>query len=316
MDVHRLPDRLVRIIELIALAAIPVFAAAKAPPRLNGYTAVAVRYAPVNKMVVSLQINGHPAKLLVDTGTSRMVLNTDAAPLLGVSPGMFGRRYIGYTRAGGQDVPLAFIKSVSAGGLNLGSSFVMLVDAAASRGASTAGRGHVDGAVGMEILMRHQAIINCRTRFIFFKADRAGASGIASLAGSEKFTRVPIAREQNDRLTVPFSLGGQTGRMFLDTGAFVTTFEGALLKSRGITLQPTNISARFSDGISRQYAMGQVNDLTIGDFKVPSRKFGAAALPNFARNLGATSITGILGMDLLYDSQAIIDLGSMSLFLK
>ena len=47
-----------------------------------------------------------------------------------------------------------------------------------------------------------------------------------------------------------------------------------------------------------------------------TEKFGVAALPRFALRQGATRISGILGMDTLYNCRAIIDLDGMNLFLK
>ena len=45
-------------------------------------------------------------------------------------------------------------------------------------------------------------------------------------------------------------------------------------------------------------------------------KFGVTTLPNFVTQQGGAIAGGILGMDMLYICHAIIDLESMSLFLK
>jgi hypothetical protein len=115
---------------------------------------------------------------------------------------------------------------------------------------------------------------------------------------------------------VPCAIGGQPGRLVVDTGAFLTTFNELSLKLRGIALQPTRATARFTSGLARRMTVGQINDFTIGDFKVPPSKFGAANLPGFALEQGNTRIDGILGIDLLFNSHGIIDFDSMSLFLK
>jgi hypothetical protein len=61
---------------------------------------------------------------------------------------------------------------------------------------------------------------------------------------------------------------------------------------------------------------GQINDLKIGGFKMPPAKFGVTALPNFTLLQSSARISGILGMDTLYNCHGIIDLDSMKLFLK
>ena len=87
------------------------------------------------------------------------------------------------------------------------------------------------------------------------------------------------------------------------------------LKSLGLAAEPTRISAQFAAEL-KQISAAKINDLNIGDFKVPAEKFGVAPLPQFALQQGGTKITGILGMDTLYICHAIIDLDGMNLFLK
>jgi predicted aspartyl protease len=139
---------------------------------------------------------------------------------------------------------------------------------------------------------------------------------LSAAASAEKFIRVPLRREASGALTVPCSVHGQSGRLLVDTGAFVTTFPDAFVKWLGISSEPTRVSARFATGTTRRVNAAQINDLTIGDFKVPPSKFGVATLPKFALRQGGTKISGILGMDTLYIHHAIIDLDEMNLFLK
>ena len=123
-------------------------------------------------------------------------------------------------------------------------------------------------------------------------------------------------REASGALTVPCSIHGQPGRLLVDTGAFVTTFPDTFFKLLGISSEPTRVSARFPTGTTQPISAAQINDLKIGDFKVPPAKFGVAALPRFALRQGGTRISGILGMDTLYICHDIIDLDGMNLFLK
>jgi predicted aspartyl protease len=322
VDIHRLPNRAVGITAFIVLAALSICVRANgaSPGHIGGSVAVPIHYAPLNKMIIGASINGHTANLLVDTGASQTMLDTEAAQLCGVAANQFGgRRYIGYQRFNGQLAPIAFIRNLTAGGMNLGNLNVALIDSsgrgnfAGSAGTST---GRVDGILGADVLVPHKAVINTRTKFVFFQPNGAPALQLASVASGEKFTKVPLRREENGGFTVPCSVGGQNGRVFVDTGAFVTTFNQALFKSLGVALQPAHVSARFSDGVSRDYEMGEVKNLVIGDFKVPPKKFGTASLPRFTSQGGGAPIVGILGMDLLYDCHAIIDFGSMNLFLK
>jgi predicted aspartyl protease len=306
--------RVAIVVVLLAIAPLAAFGAAKnrSPMYLPGYKAVPVQYGPMNKMIMSVRINGQPANLLVDTGSNQLILDAEAAELIGVRPSQRGLRYIRFTKIQGESLPVGFVQNISAGSMSFGSSLVTL------RRSSHAGAANAafDGVLGLDILFRHKALINCRTKLVFFKVDQARRINLGSVAGSEKFTRVPIQREETGALTVPCSIRGQPTRLLVDTGAFVTILHEAFVKSRGLVPEPTRISAQFGRGVAKRVSTAKVNDLNIGAFKVRPEKFGVASLPQFALQQGNSKIAGILGMDTLYLCHAIIDLDGMNLFLK
>jgi predicted aspartyl protease len=282
------------------------------PTQLNGYKAVRVHYSPLNKMIMSVRINGQPANLLVDTGSNQVILDSDAAGSFGVQPSQIGLRYIRFARINGQLLPVGFAQSLMAGSMNFGSTLVTLRDSSHSDTGGT----RVDGILGLDLLTQHKAVINCRTKLIFFKVDQTRPVDMSSVASAEKFTKIPLRRERNGALTVPCSIRGQPARLLVDTGAFITIFHEAFLKSVGIPVETTRVSAHFARGAARKVNAGRINDLKIGGFKMPPAKFGVTALPNFTLVQSSARISGILGMDTLYNCRAIIDLDGMNLFLK
>ena len=282
------------------------------PTQLSGYKAVRVYYRPLNKMIMPVRINGRRANLLVDTGSNQIILNAAAAASFGVQTSQGGLPYIQQTRINGQSLPVGFAQSLIAGGMSFGSTPVTLRKSSHSDTGGTL----IDGVLGLDVLTRHKAVINCRTKLIFFKVDQARQVDLSSVAAQEKFTRIPLRREENGALTVPCSIHGQPARLFVDTGAFLTIFHEAFLKSVGIPMEATRVSAHFAPGASRKISAGKINDFKIGNFKTPPGKFGVTALPNFTLRQGSARVSGILGMDTLYDCHGIIDLDSMNLFLK
>ena len=291
-----------------------IFASVKGswPTELGGYKAVRVHYGPLNKMIMPVNINGQPANLLVDTGASHVMLDADTAASFGIKPSQRGPRYIRFNEINGQELPLGFAQNLRAGGMNFGSTVVTLRESSHP----SAGDTSVDGVLGLDLLTRHKAVINCRTKFIFFKVDRTRQMDLSSVASAEKFIKIPLRREENGALTVPCSIHGQPARLLVDTGAFITIFQEAFLKSVGIPLEATRVSAHFPRGAARKVSAGQINDLKSGVFKMPPAKFGVTALPNFTLLRGSARIGGILGMDTLYNCHAIIDFDGMNLFLK
>ena len=261
------------------------------PTQLSGYKAVRVHYGPLNKMIMSARINGQRANLLVDTGSSQVILNAAAAASFGIKPSQGSLRYIRFTQINGQELPVGFAQNLTAGGMRFGGTLVTLRE---SRHSDTGGT-PVDGVLGLDVLTRHKAVINCRTKLIFFKVDQSRQMDLSSVASEEKFTRIPLRKERNGALTVPCSIRGQPARLFVDTGAFLTIFHEAFLKSVGIPMEATRISAHFAPGASRKISAGQINDLKIGNFKTPPAKFGVTALPNFTLRQGNARVSGILG---------------------
>src|SRR2546421_11663806 len=282
------------------------------PTQLSGYKAVRVHYSPLNKMIMSVRINGQPANLLVDTGSNQVILDAASAESFGVRPSQRDLRYIQFTRINGQLLPVGFAQSLIAGSMNFGSTLVTLRDSSHSYFGDT----RVDGVFGLALLARYKAVIDCRTKLIFFKVDQTRQMDLSSIASAEKFTKIPLQREANGALTVPCSIHGQPARLLVDTGAFITIFHEAFLKSVGVPVEATRVSAHFARGTSRKVSAGQINDLKIGGFKTPPAKFGVTALPNFTLLQSSARISGILGMGTLYNRNAIIDFDSMNLFLK
>jgi predicted aspartyl protease len=298
---------------LAFIAPISVFGAARnhSVMHLPGYQAVRVYYEPLNKMIMPVRINGQAGKLLVDTGSNQVILNAEAAELFGVTPSPRGLRYIRFTEIQGESLPVGFVQNISAGSMNFGSSLVTLRRSSHA----DAGNAAFDGVLGLDILFRHKALINCRSKVVFFKVDQTRRINLGSVAASEKFTRIPIQREETGALTVPCSIRGQPARLLIDTGAFVSILHEGFIKLLGLATEPTKISAQFGRGASKQISAAKT-DVHIGAFKVPLKKFGSAPLPQFALQQGNSRIAGILGMDTLYICHAIIDLDGMNLFLK
>jgi hypothetical protein len=69
--------------------------------------------------------------------------------------------------------------------MKFGSNPVVLRDSARSG----TGKDNVPGILGLQILLRHKAVINCRTRLVFFEADQSRDMNLTAVASSEKFTR-------------------------------------------------------------------------------------------------------------------------------
>jgi predicted aspartyl protease len=288
-----------------------------------GYTGVQLTRGVQNHLLLPGNVNGHAASFVLDTGADATFLRADRASNLGVSS--TGRQY-----------PLGNGKSLSHAAIDLrvgdmlfGKTNVGIADPSQRAGSMPA-----DGSIGLDILRRNKAVINCRTRQVFFKTDSSRRSDLAATARGKGFVEVPIQEDRDGYLMVPCSIGGKSGVMLLDTGAFVTILNDAVARAAGIGGHSSRLTAGGFDGQVRSLELAQVDNLKVGSVSIASHQL---ALMNFSserhsrkslfigfsrveavehRDSGRESFFGLLGNDLLDSHQAIIDLESMNLFLK
>ena len=163
-------------------------------PSLPGYVAVPVRYDSWNKMLMEAVVNGHRARLVVDTGAGYSVLEAGRARSLGVSPVGADSPFGQYTNLNGESYRVGYINSLRAGAMDFGSGPIALFTPANAHAAeaSRLNGDNDDGVLGADILTRYKAVINCFTKTIFFKTDSSAHLKIARFATSQHFMKVPL----------------------------------------------------------------------------------------------------------------------------
>lgn len=295
--------------------------------RPNGYEVVPLTRGSQNHLLAPGDVNGRAATFMVDTGAESSFLQTDRAQ-------SFGVRATGTeARTGRRSFPVAAADNLRLGGMSLGAATFSLYRAAQLGGPVPGQRGRAaDGMIGRDVLRRYNAVINCRSRQLFLKADAGAPLNLASITRAQGFTAIPI--EETPRgLTVPCSIAGRRGRLVLDTGAFLTGFDDDAARLLSLAGQPSGATARSFEGRVRPLQLVQVDDLKIGGLTIPPQKFvvtdlftrkqlrtftGLGRIEFYSPRPGARGdrIYGLLGSELLDVHQAIIDLDSMTLFMK
>ena len=265
-------------------------------------------------MIMSVQINGHPANLLVDTGSKQMILDTEAAEII--------RRQAIATWSAlhpvHEDSGPIIAGWLCAKHIRWQHEFWQQP----GRAARVIARGRCKCSVSMAFwaltfFFRHKALINCRTKTCLLQSRSSSADQSWFGCCFRKIHTRSDTTGGNRRADGAVLNPGQPTRLLVDTGAFVTILHEGFVKSLGSSRRNLPGSRHSSaDGASKQISAAKINDLKIGDFKVPPEKFGVAPLPQFALRQGSSKIAGILGMDTLYIYHAIIDLDGMNLFLK
>jgi predicted aspartyl protease len=297
------------------LASENVSAAAK-KLNLDGYEQLPLERGSQNHLLLHAKVNGQPAVFVIDTCAARTFLRSDRAKKFGIRG------------AEGNAESSASI-DLSASSKLFGRITVAVYDPSQRAGYLPA-----DGAIGLDLLRRYKAVINCRSREIFLRSDSSPLLDLTRTTAAKGFVRVPIGETAHGYLRVLCRIHGKIGRLLLDTGAFVTVLEQRAIYALGINGNRLGMTAGGFDGQVRSLELAQIDDLKIGTVPIPPQKLALMnILPEHAsrkslmlgfnrvaasEHWGASSepFFGLLGNDLLDYQQAIIDLGSMSLFLK
>ena len=292
-----------------------------------GYTGVQMTRGPQNHLLVQAQVNGRPASFLVDTGANLSFFRVDRAAAFGVTPS--GAQKFRQGRA----FPLASIRELAIGSIAFGTIEVALADSSQFRGTSSGAERSVDGVIGLDLLGRRRALINCHTRQLFLRTDSNRGINLGPVTASLGFKRIPLGETREGGLTVPISLCGRRAQLIVDTGAFVTGFDDDALRAFNLATKPSNLTTRGFDGKIRPVQLARIEDLRIGNVPIAPQTFavmdlygkkkqqraytGINRIEYYApRSPAAERIVGVLGNELLDQRRVIIDLDSKSLFLK
>lgn len=284
---------------------------------------------PTNYLILHAEVNGKASAFLIDTGSDLSFLRADRASLLGL------RALDKTVRTAGRAFPAGTVANLQIGQRHFQNiEFAVLPASEVGQVRRNTTPAEADGILGLDFLRRYVAVINCHTLQIFFKTDATPHLNLTRTTKAMGFTRVPIIPYQRDFLTVPSHLNGRLGRMILDTAAFVTVLSDGVVREFRITEEPSRLTSRGLDGRVREIELAEVKDLRIGNVAIAPQRFAVIDLFDSrkpARTHATLSglqldperrldsgepIFGLLGDELLDQRQGIIDLESMSLFLK
>lgn len=314
-------------------AALFLSSAVAAPSRegasTSGYERAGLFRGPQNHLLLLTTANGKPATFLLDTGAEISFLRADRAS-------DFGLRLLAREgRSLGRSFPLAALDDLQAGSAHLRQTTFALYESSEFGGPIPGRNGKAaDGVIGLDVLRRYRAVINCRTREVFFRTDPARRLALATTTRAMGFVQVPIRQSRRGYLAVPCSIRGRPGQLVVDTGAFVTALDDEAMRAIGLPSERSLLTARGFNGRVRPVFLAQTEDLKIGAAVIAPQKF--AVMDLFAENKPRRTYTGInrieyysaqkpapgerifglLGNELLDQRRAIIDLDGMSLFLK
>lgn len=241
----------------------------------EGYTPLSLKRV-ANHFYVQCKLNGHPARLVVDTGAGGTVLSSGALKSMGVSLTERQGNVYGFLGLAAKSIKVGEIKNFEVGPYQAGTHPVGAWDF--SYHVSPRGSG-MDGLLGIDFLHRHQAVIDCFRMHLFLKPPSAPSSSAALSAGLRAggCTEISMRYVAYHGLTVPVKINGRSGYAVIDTGMTHTVLNQQSLS--GLNM-PLASAARLGRGgwvmqdVGRHVRNAQITHFTtmeIGNFSVPSQ---------------------------------------------
>jgi predicted aspartyl protease len=172
------------------------------------------------------------------------------------------------------------------------------------------------GLIGVNLLAKYGALINCRTEMIFFSPT--GNLGLSRQKYEAMgFTYVPLNLTSRNRLEVIGNLGGKEFSFFLDTGAFSTTLTNGIRDEVKVPYVATGnkVVGPFHDfGKNAQISYAEPSDFKLGAYNASGARINFTTLND--QEGASHRFAGFVGLDFLYNRSAIIDIGGRALYLK
>lgn len=183
--------------------------------------------------LVTAQINGRPARLVVDTGADTTALSRTAAHRLGV--GWDERAPVGLGGAGGRGQAFA----TTLAGVELGGSTTPNVRALITNTLPPP----IDGVLGINVLVGYELDLDVpHRRLVLYRARPCPA---ALPPWTAPYTRLPVQQQPGGRLYVSAELDTQPVFALLDTGASNTTVAPGPARDAGVTAAALRAAPAF-----------------------------------------------------------------------
>jgi len=172
------------------------------------------------------------------------------------------------------------------------------------------------GLLGMNLLVTKRALIAWRKQQIYLNPHD---HQVKSKAGyeAEGYTTVPLNITPSRQVQVDGTLGGNHYQFCLDTGTPRTTIEQSVVDQGGLRSRLTSSVVRSPMNEFPDSKISQVigTQFRIGDFDLSSRKILAASL-HLTKSDRGDIWAGLIGADILWDYDAVIDFGANVLYLR
>ena len=270
-----------------------------------------------NHLFVSVRVNKKPAWFVVDTGAALSIVDSGKAKLLGLSSSSRTVRVPKQIEVNSRVVPVALIGNLQIGQNDLGSGPVALVDLREFR-VRLRGSGNrvtMDGIIGLDILQRYNAVIDCANERIYLDTPGNDLRAIVNVARRRRYKSVPMRITKSGTLEIEGKIGRNRYSFIVDTGGFTTLIRAQGAAQNGVSVIGTTVHAKGIHASEHSVGVALVPELDLGKNKLGPALVGVTGLPNGQDDL-RYPFGGLIGADFFFERNGIIDVGNKVLYFK
>jgi hypothetical protein len=271
-----------------------------------------------NHIFIPVALNGVKSWWAIDTGAPISVIDPRFSAKARAPKILRSSGALVETDLNGHPYPLVLVANLSSGPLNFGTGEIPEVplEAKGYIRSPEAGRDfEMGGIVGIDILSRFNAVLNFRAQEVNFSATpQSGRDNLPNF-DLEPYTAIRLTILPTGRLEVPCSVGASTYGFIVDTGATDTICPVKLAKENKIQLNPKTIYAGMLGHHYESGHLGRVLRFRVADFNCGNTdvEFTSSVLPKLGPDQPEACL---LGADLLWKYEAVLDVSGMKLYLK
>lgn len=295
-----------------------------------------------NHLYFSTLINGRPASLLIDSAAPTTLIHRESTGTYALVVGKGGDRHPDSVFAGSQ--PSSFdsarLASLQFGRQNLANVPVAVANQAAwidppefmiipklkpnSRRVKLKYFNQiasVNGLLGSDLLQKYGAVMDCGHQMLYIRGagtNTITSQRLAALLADRGFARVPMRITRDRQFEVDAAINGHRTRLIVDTGSSFTLIGTQIGYAAGVSAAPSRLVYVLGNYRLIQLRNGRARELTVGSFSLADADISMVDLANVVlrAEVPGEANSGLLGMENLSLNYAMIDFGSMTLYLR
>jgi len=280
----------------------------------DGYLSVPLHPAKTAFLHVNVRVNNERHVLIVDSGWTRTGIGASQAKKLGLEWIKTGATSI--TQTGDHPACYCEIDNLEIGTFKTGRRSISNVHASLIDHDQ-----HVDGLLGADLLVAHQAIVDFGKRKLYLRqslTEKPTKDKSKSLFHANDYVSIPLKRMSSGHIAVGVRLADRRLFLLVDTAAQRCTFIQA--RTKGLGLQWNTYQGPERQRGNADWEWCHIDGLEIGSVKSSPLKIWNDLLTTEFNRLSETTgdplCDGILGGGGLERHQAVIDYSSNTLFLR